>query len=108
MPPKDEFFPHRADIQDKPAASKEAATDTHGYQASDRASDERKHHLEETIQEQTQLQKKTLENSKMADNEAERYAFMREAQNAEKKARSAKPELEMMDDAVEDDDKAFL
>jgi len=52
---------------------------------------------ERTIQQQTQLQKDALEKSKKADNEAERDNFMREAQKAEKKAKSTKAILDRGD-----------
>jgi len=58
---------------------------------------QRKRRREKTIQQQTQLQKEALEKSKMADDEAERDKFMREAQKAEKKAKTTKRILEQGD-----------
>lgn len=55
---------------------------------------QRKRRREKTIQQQTQLQKEALEKVKMADDEAERERFLRDAQKAEKKAKTTKRILE--------------
>ena len=58
---------------------------------------QRKRRREKTIQQQTQLRNEALEKVKLADDEAERDKFMREAQKAEKKAKSTKRILEQGD-----------
>ena len=58
---------------------------------------QRKRRREKTIQQQTQLQKEALEKVKMADDEAERERFLRDAQKAEKKAKTTKRILERGD-----------
>lgn len=58
---------------------------------------QRKRRREKTIQQQTQLQKEALEKVKLADDEAERDRFLRDAQKAEKKAKTTKRILERGD-----------
>ena len=58
---------------------------------------QRKRRREKTIQQQVQLQKEALEKAKMADDEAERERFRRDAQKAEKKVKTTKRILERGD-----------
>jgi len=58
---------------------------------------QRKRRREKTLQTQNQIQKEALEKVKLADDEAEREKFRREAQKAEKKAKTTKRILEQGD-----------
>ena len=62
---------------------------------------QRKRRREKTLQQQNQLKKEALERVKMADDEAERDKFMREAQKAEKKAKTTRKILEQGDEPDE-------
>ena len=55
---------------------------------------QRKRRREKTLQTQNQLRKEAMEKVKMADDELERDRFLREAQKAEKKAKTTKRILE--------------